>query len=365
MYDQYVRGDWRAVAKTVRLSEQHGYHYYYQQVRGGIAYMELGHPEQAQPFFREAIALHGGDDFALQYLYSSYTEAQQWDRAWRLRKRYPELWAIDTIPAPKVLASFAEGGVKVIPGGHPLFATNEFVAASVTHRLGLRSRWQWYYQYLGIRWAVVSDNNGSGPGSNASITERWWFPEHQIGLLPTIDLSDRWRLSGAFHALWVTIDSVAYRDLTGSLQLTRRLTGVDFFVAFAAGRLLNTTVVQGRAGMVWRPLGQPTPSLTVAYVPHYTTTWQHTWYAMAMHTIAGKHTLSLMANGGNRNYYIDPENYQLFNFPFTQQLSARAMYTRQVKGGTGWHAGLLYEQKSDEAGIFLQYTPYIGITINP
>lgn len=86
---------------------------------------------------------------------------------------------------------------------------------------------------------------------------------------------------------------------------------------------------------------------------------------MAMHTIANKHTLSVMANGGNRNFYIDPENYQLFNFPFTQQLSGRVMYSKQVNTRPGWYAGLLYEQKKDDSGTFLQWTPFIGITINP
>lgn len=366
MYAQYIQADWKGLLQTVDRTEEAGYHYYFQQLRSGIAYLQLQAPEKAQPYLQEALALNAADPLALHYLYTSYTAANQWHKAWRLRKKYSTLWATDSVAPPTVTGSFVESGLKVIPGGHEWLGTAEFVAASITHRLGLSGSLQWYYQYLGVRWVTKEDNLGNGNGNSSSITSREWFPQHQLGVRPRVNIADCWRLSGAFHMLRIALPDNTFKDRSAAIQLTYTMPTIDLFAGFANGRLLDTAVTQLRIGMNWRPFGRPNTALTFTYLPHkVNNNWQHTGYALLSHTFHKTHSLSLMGNVGYRQYYIDPEDYQLFNLPISQQFSGRLMYSKQTDHGLGWYTGVLFEQKTGGSGSFQQWTPFIGATFNP
>lgn len=71
-YNQYLRGDWKALTVTGREALDAGFDYYYMQMRIAFAWFSMGRYRQAIKYYRNALALNSGDPIANEYLYYAY-----------------------------------------------------------------------------------------------------------------------------------------------------------------------------------------------------------------------------------------------------------------------------------------------------
>lgn len=71
-YNQYLRGDWKALTVTGREALDAGIDYYYLQMRIAYAWFSMGRYRQAIKYYRNALSHNSGDPIANEYLYYAY-----------------------------------------------------------------------------------------------------------------------------------------------------------------------------------------------------------------------------------------------------------------------------------------------------
>jgi hypothetical protein len=71
-YNQYLRGDWKALTTTGREALDAGIDYYYLQMRMAYAWFSMGRYRQAITYYKNALSHNSGDPIANEYLYYAY-----------------------------------------------------------------------------------------------------------------------------------------------------------------------------------------------------------------------------------------------------------------------------------------------------
>jgi len=71
-YNQYLRGDWKALTVTGREALDAGIDYYYLQMRIAYAWFSMGRYRQAIDYYRNALSHNSRDPIANEYLYYAY-----------------------------------------------------------------------------------------------------------------------------------------------------------------------------------------------------------------------------------------------------------------------------------------------------
>jgi tetratricopeptide (TPR) repeat protein len=110
-YGLYEKSDWNQLAKTGELYSQSA-DYYLFNVRVGVAFLNLREYYKAEKYFAKAI-LNNSTDFALEYLYWTYINLGQINRAKEIHAKLSDE-ARNKIPNEKkwIESAYAEGGVK-------------------------------------------------------------------------------------------------------------------------------------------------------------------------------------------------------------------------------------------------------------
>ena len=71
-YNQYLKGDWKALIKTGKTYLNYGENFYYLQIRMGIAYYKLKKYRKAIPYLKKAFKLNKGNNLVNEYLYYAF-----------------------------------------------------------------------------------------------------------------------------------------------------------------------------------------------------------------------------------------------------------------------------------------------------
>ncbi len=138
-YNLWEQQHWKELSAFCEKAIGSGFDYYYLRIRAGIALFKLNKYRQAIVHFSRALEFNSNDDLALSYLYSCYIQAERFEEARWLIKRFSPSYAsslgLDRLS--KIDFIVFENGFKSADSSN-LFKTPFFFNAGLGHSVGQR-----------------------------------------------------------------------------------------------------------------------------------------------------------------------------------------------------------------------------------
>lgn len=181
-YQLYLDENWEDLAAYGNDASQNGFDYYYLNVRTGRAFFELKDFENAKNYFEKALKNNSASTFAKEYLFWSYYNLEQTNKAQEVFRSLPDSIQkrMDYKSARIIDYVYAEGGIKM--------ANNKETAGDLLYgRFGLNhhlsGRFNVYHEYSYMQQKAIWGD----------------MKQHQYALIPSFQLNKGWTISTPFN----------------------------------------------------------------------------------------------------------------------------------------------------------------------